>query len=118
VVPFLVSRQFQRPDYLYEAVPFLDVRKKALQDLDEWLAHTPLRPVPKELVTVTRPKALLTRLSSFGSLDLDRKDAADADSRDILKCFAVVKEHVPGPVAEVGFCRRITSLLSYMTANR
>ena len=116
VLPYIVRRQFQRAGFLEESLPFFRVRKSSLQDLDEWLAGASVSRTGQGRV---RPSLL--RLTSFGSVDPERRDSDSAagggQERDLLRCYAAVQDHSVA-AEEAGICRRVTNLQSYMTLTR
>jgi NDP-sugar pyrophosphorylase family protein len=73
LIPFLVQRQFQPKEYLYEAMPPIEHRKRPLASIESWIVAGNLR-----------------QSSNIGYQTI--LDARDEDNNDILRCFALVYE--------------------------
>lgn len=117
VIPYIVNRQFQRADYLYQNLAAIQGRAKPLEDLDAWLAQTSV----KEKRQVVRS---VDKFSSFASVNdassTDDDGGSEDKKTDILRCYAVVRENLPSNSSqeENTICRRITSLQAYMNINK
>lgn len=98
LVPYLIQRQFQTKEYLYEHMPAIQHRKKPLSVFNSWLTSTSQRQTDLKFQTIL--------------------DSTEQDSSDLLRCFAIVYE--PSQVqAEAPFIlNRVTSISGYLNLNK
>lgn len=71
LIPYLVQRQFQPKDYLYEVMPPIEHRKRPLSSIESWIVAGDLR-----------------QGNSIGYQTI--LDAREEENQDILRCFAIV----------------------------
>lgn len=119
LLPYLVKRQFLSKEYLCQSLPGFENRKRSNPILESWL-------VSSEASKLASPHELaeLLSFSSLGGAGGDAEERGEEslvlemESKDPLRCFAVVVSSDDKGVIARDFCQRITTLQSYLNMNR
>lgn len=123
LVPYLVKRQFLSKEHLCEALPGFENRKRSNQIVESWLVSS-----EASKLTSSHELAELLSMSSLvggGRGTAGEPDEGDIDpvvsaieSKDPLRCFAVVVGGDEKGGLTRDLCQRITTLQTYLTINR
>ncbi len=98
LMPYLIKRQFQTKEYLYEHMPPIEHRKRPLSVLNSWLTSPSQRQTEMKFQTIL--------------------DSTEQDSSDLLRCFAIVYEPPQVPSDYPFILNRITSIAGYLNLNK
>jgi NDP-sugar pyrophosphorylase family protein len=76
LVPYVINRQFQKKEYLYEKFPSLQFRKRSLNYLENWL--------------IQQNKPGLERQAGLETISDHERNQKEIDESDCLRCFGLI----------------------------